>query len=161
MASISPHDSAMDEAYMRQAIKEAEKALAQGEVPIGCVIVHDGRVIGRGHNRTESLQDPTAHAEMLAITSAAGHMKSWRLLGTTVYCTVEPCAMCAGALVLARVNRLEFGAFDPKFGACGSIFDIVSDPKTNHKIAVTGGLLEEECAAIMREFFKKRRLKEK
>jgi tRNA(adenine34) deaminase len=160
MISESPPDIQFDETFMRQAIKEAGKAFAENEVPVGCVIVHDGRIIGRGYNRTESLQDPTAHAEMLAITSAAEHLGSWRLNGATVYCTIEPCAMCAGALVLARVRRLVFGAADPKFGACGSIFNIVSDPGTNHRIAVTTGYLEGECAAIMREFFKMRRRKE-
>lgn len=161
MITKSPQGREIDESFMRQAIKEAGKAFAEKEVPVGCVIVHEGRIIGRGYNRTESLQDPTAHAEMLAITSAAEHLRSWRLLGTTVYCTVEPCAMCAGALVLARVRRLVFGAADPKFGACGSIFNIVSDPRTNHQMAITSGYLEDECATIMREFFEKRRRKEK
>ncbi len=146
-----------DEKFMRQAFKEAEKAFADDEVPVGCVIVHDGRIIGRGRNRIESLQDPTAHAEMLAVTSAAENLGSWRLNGATVYSTLEPCAMCAGALVLARIDRLVFGAPDPKFGACGSIFNIVSDPRTNHRISVSMGLLKDEVAAIMREFFLKKR----
>ena len=147
----------LDESFMRQAIKEAEKALSENEVPVGCVIVHEGKIIGRGHNRIESLQDPTAHAEMLAITAAAEHLQSWRLGGTTVYCTLEPCAMCAGALVLARVDRLVFGAPDPKFGACGSIFNIVSDPGTNHRMAISIGILRDECAAVIQEFFRKKR----
>lgn len=142
---------------MQQAIKEAEKALSDNEVPVGCVIVHEGRIIGRGYNRTESLQDPTAHAEMLAVTAAAEYLGSWRLEGTTVYCTLEPCAMCAGALILARVDRLVFGARDPKFGACGSIFNIVSDPRTNHRISVTEGILQDECAGIIQTFFQNKR----
>ena len=147
----------IDERFMRQAIKEAEKAYAENEVPVGCVIVHDGRIIGKGYNRTESLQDPTAHAEMLAITSAADYLMSWRLSGATIYCTLEPCAMCAGALILARVDRLVFGAPDRKFGACGSIFNIVSDPRTNHRLAVSMGMLKDDCAAIMQKFFQKMR----
>jgi len=147
----------VDEGFMRQALKEAEKALSENEVPVGCVIVYKGKMIGRGHNRTESLQDPTAHAEMLAVTAAAGHLGTWRLGGSTAYCTLEPCAMCAGALVLARVDRLVFGAPDPKFGACGSIFDIVSDPRTNHRMALSRGILRDECAAIIQEFFQKKR----
>jgi len=147
----------IDENFMRLAIKEALKAADEDEVPVGCVISYEGKVIGRGYNRTESLQDPTAHAEMLAITSAADYLGSWRLTGATVYCTLEPCAMCAGALVLARVDRIVFGASDPKFGACGSIFNIVSDPRTNHRMSVTMGLLKNESAAMMQEFFKIKR----
>ncbi len=146
-----------DERFMTQALNEARKAFQADEVPVGCVIVHDGIVIGRGYNRTESLQDPTAHAEMLAITSAAEHLGSWRLSGCTVYSTVEPCAMCAGALVLARVDRLVFGAADPKFGACVSIFRIVQDPRLNHRMALSSGILLDDCAEIMQEFFKKKR----
>lgn len=146
-----------DERFMRQALKEAETAFSADEVPVGSVIVFENRIIGRGYNRTESLQDPTAHAEMLAITSAAEYLGSWRLTGATAYCTVEPCAMCAGALMLARVDRLVFGTFDPKFGGCGSIFNIVADPRTNHRMAVSSGVLQDECAGLMQEFFKRRR----
>ena len=146
-----------DQRYMEQAIKEALKALQADEVPVGCVIVHNDLIIGRGYNRTESLQDPTAHAEILAITSAAENLHSWRLCDCTLYCTLEPCSMCAGALVLARVERLVFGAMDPKFGACGSIFNIVQDSRLNHRIAVTNGVLENECAGIVQRFFKKKR----
>lgn len=146
-----------DERFMYEALKEAEKAFAADEVPVGCVIVHDGVIIGRGYNRTESLQDPTAHAEILAITSASENVGSWRLSGCTVYCTIEPCAMCAGALVLARVERLVYGAPDPKFGACGSIFNIVQSKKLNHRIALSTGILKNECASLMQEFFKKKR----
>ncbi len=142
---------------MRLALKEAEKAYEEDEVPVGCVIVHEGKVIGRGYNRTESLQDPTAHAEMQAITAAASYLGSWRLIGCTIYCSLEPCAMCAGALLLARIDRLVFAAYDPKFGACGSIFDIVGNPRTNHRISVTTGTLQDECASLLRDFFKKKR----
>jgi tRNA(adenine34) deaminase len=146
-----------DERFMTQALKEARRAFQADEVPVGCVIVHDSLIIGRGYNRTESLQDPTAHAEMLAITAAAEHLGSWRLSGCTVYCTLEPCTMCSGALVLARVDRLVFGAADPKFGACGSIFNIVQDPRLNHRMALSQGVLVEDCAAIIQDFFKKKR----
>jgi tRNA(adenine34) deaminase len=146
-----------DERFMIQALNEARNAYQADEVPVGCVIVHEGLVIGRGYNRTESLQDPTAHAEMLAITAAAEHLGSWRLTGCTAYCTLEPCAMCAGALVLARVDRLVFGAPDPKFGACGSIFKIVQEPRLNHRVALTLGVLGDDCVELMQEFFKKKR----
>ena len=135
-----------DQRFMTQALNEARKAFQDDEVPVGCVIVHDSIVIGRGYNRTESLQDPTAHAEMLAITAAAEHLGSWRLNECTVYCTLEPCAMCAGALVLARVDRLVFGTPDPKFGACVSIFKIVQEHRLNHRMAMTIGILGDDCA---------------
>lgn len=146
-----------DQRFMEQAVNEAAKALEHNEVPVGCVIVHDGIIIARGFNRTENLQDPTAHAEILAITSAAENLQSWRLTGCTVYCTLEPCAMCAGALVLARVDRLVFGAFDPKFGACGSIYNIVQDARLNHRMAVLSGILGEDCAVLIQDFFRKKR----
>ncbi len=142
---------------MTQALNEARKAYQADEVPVGCVIVHEGVVIGRGFNRTESLQDPTAHAEMLAITAAAEHLGSWRLTGCMVYCTLEPCAMCAGALVLARVDRLVFGVPDPKFGACVSIFKIVQEPRLNHRMDLSMGVLGDDCAELMQQFFKKKR----
>lgn len=147
----------LDRKFMSEAIKEAAIAMKADEVPVGCVIVHDGIIIGRGFNRTESLQDPTAHAEILAITAAAENLNSWRLTGCTVYCTIEPCAMCAGALMLARIDRLVFGAPDPKFGACGSIFDIVREPRLNHRMSVSGGIMIDQCAALMREFFRPKR----
>ncbi|OGC90698.1 MAG: tRNA-specific adenosine deaminase [candidate division Zixibacteria bacterium RBG_16_53_22] len=146
-----------NERFMMQALNEAHKAYQADEVPIGCVIVHEGMIIGRGYNRTEGLQDPTAHAEMLAITAATEYLGSWRLVGCTAYCTIEPCAMCAGALVLARVERLVFGAPDPKFGACGSIFNICQNPQLNHRIAVSTGILTGDCVALMQEFFGKKR----
>ena len=146
-----------DERFMTQALNEARKAGQNDEVPVGCVIVHDSVIIGRGYNRTEGLQDPTAHAEILAITSAAEHLGTWRLCGCAVYSTLEPCAMCAGALVLARVDRLVYGARDPKFGACGSIFNIINEPRLNHRMELTTGILEDDCAKIMQEFFRKKR----
>lgn len=159
MTESKPGEIEFDERLMHEALKEAEKAFAVDEVPVGCVIVHEGVIIGRGYNRTESLQDPTAHAEILAITSASENLGSWRLSGCTVYSTMEPCAMCAGALVLARVERLVFGAPDPKFGACGSIFNIVQSQKLNHRVALSSGILKNECASLMQEFFKKKREK--
>ncbi len=146
-----------DQRFMTQALNEARKAYQEDEVPVGCVIVNDGLIIGRGYNRTESLQDPTAHAEILAITAAAGHLASWRLTGCTVYCTLEPCAMCAGALVLARVDRLVFGTPDPKFGACVSIFQIIREPRLNHRMAMATGILADDCAGLMQDFFRKKR----
>ena len=159
MIDSVPGEIEFDQRFMNEALKEAEKAFAVDEVPVGCVIVHEGVIIGRGYNRTESLQDPTAHAEILAITAATENLGTWRLSGCTVYSTIEPCAMCAGALVLARVERLVFGAPDPKFGACGSIFDIVQSKKLNHRIALSTGILKNECVSLMQEFFKKKRKK--
>ncbi len=159
MIDSVPGEIEFDQRFMNEALKEAEKAFAADEVPIGCVIVHESVIIGRGYNRTESLQDPTAHAEILAITSASENLGSWRLSDCTVYCTIEPCAMCAGALMLARVERLVFGAPDPKFGACGSIFNIVQSKKLNHRIALATGILKNDCSSLMQEFFKKKRKK--
>jgi tRNA(adenine34) deaminase len=146
-----------DEKYMAEALKEAIRAGREDEVPVGCVVVHDGKIIGRGHNRTIALQDPTAHAEILAVTAASEHLGSWRLSGCTVYSTIEPCIMCAGALVLARVERLVYGAPDPKFGACESLYNIVQDSRLNHRLSVSGGISKEQCADIMQEFFRKKR----
>lgn len=146
-----------DERFMNQALIEAGKAYQGDEVPVGCVVVHEGQIIGRGYNRTENLKDPTAHAEILAITAAAGYLGSWRLNGCTLYCTLEPCVMCAGALVLARVDRLVFGARDQKFGGCVSLYSIVEDSRLNHRIALVTGVLEDDCARIMREFFQNKR----
>ena len=146
-----------DENFMAEALKEAMKAIREDEVPVGCVIVHEGKIIGRGHNRTLALQDPTAHAEILAITAASEHLGSWRLSGCTVYSTIEPCIMCAGALVLARIDRLVYGAPDPKFGACESLYNIVQDSRLNHRMAVSGGILKDQSAEIMQEFFRKKR----
>ena len=141
---------------MSEALKEARKAFEEDEVPVGAVIVHDGKVIARAHNQIKLLKDPTAHAEMIAITQAAAHLGSERLINTTMYVTIEPCAMCGGALVLARVKRLVFGASDPKTGAFGSALDI-NRKRLNHKIALTKGVSEDDCASLLKEFFRKKR----
>jgi tRNA(adenine34) deaminase len=140
--------------WMRMALREAEKAAEIGEVPVGSVIVLDNRIIGRGYNQTEKLKDPTAHAEILAITSACQAVGDWRLDDAVVYCTLEPCSMCAGAAVLARIAKIVYGAADPKFGACGSIFNIPVDPRLNHRIEIESGVLAEDVAEMMRAFFR-------
>jgi tRNA(adenine34) deaminase len=150
-----------DEQWMSLALREAEAAYEEDEVPVGAVVVHEGRIIGRGHNLRETLSDPTAHAEILALTAAAEALGSWRLEGATLYVTLEPCPMCAGALVNARVDRLVFGAFDPKAGACGSLFDIVRDPRLNHRLSVAGGVLAEEGGALLTTYFREKREKGK
>jgi tRNA(adenine34) deaminase len=142
-----------DERFMRQALLEAERTVDAKDVPIGCVIVRDDRIIGRGYNQRELLKDPTAHAEILAIGAAASELESWRLERATIYVTLEPCAMCAGAIVLARIPKLVFGAHDPKAGACGSLMNIVQDPRLNHRAEVFPGVLAEECGARLRTFF--------
>ncbi len=147
----------LDEHYMRVAINEARCAAENGDVPVGAVVVHNGAIIGRGHNQRELLQDPTAHAEMLALTAGAAGLDSWRLLDCTLYVTLEPCVMCTGAIVLARIPRVVFGAPDPKGGACGSLFDIASDSRLNHRVDVVSGVLEEQCAEILRAFFRQQR----
>jgi len=143
--------------FMTEALKEAEKAFAEDEVPIGAVAVYKNQIIGRGHNRTEALQDPTAHAEILAITAAANALNTWRLTDVEIYTTIEPCIMCAGALVLARVKKIVFGARDEKFGGCGSVFNIVNEKKLNHQIEVVEGVLGNDAVLLMKEFFKKKR----
>ncbi len=150
-----------DEHYMRLAIEAARIAEDNGDVPIGAVIVHEGQVIGRAYNEREQLQDPTAHAEIVALTQAAAFVESWRLHGCTVYVTLEPCPMCAGALVLARVDRLVYGCADPKTGACGSLYNIVQDERLNHRLEVAAGVLEAECRAQLQGFFERRRLERK
>ena len=142
-----------DERWMRQALSLAEQAAVEGEIPVGAIAVKKSQVIGRGYNRTEALQDPTAHAEMLAITAAANALSSRRLEGVTLYVTLEPCCMCAGALVLARVEKLVFGAYDPKAGACGTLYSIPQDERLNHRMDVVGGILEESCGLILSNFF--------
>jgi tRNA(adenine34) deaminase len=141
------------ESWMRWAIREAEKGGEAGEVPVGAVVVHRDRIVGRGHNQTETLQDPTAHAETIAISAAAAALGSWRLTGCTLYATLEPCAMCAGAVVLARIETLVFGAFDPKAGACGSLRNLVQDPRLNHRVEVVTGVLEDEVSGQLKLFF--------
>ena len=148
-----------DEFYMKEALREAQKAYEKDEVPIGAVAVYKNQIIGRGHNQTELLKDPTAHAEILAITAAANALSSWRLNDVQMFVTVEPCIMCSGALVLARVKRIIFGARDEKFGGCGSIFNIVEE-KLNHKIKVTAGVMDKEAAALMKSFFASKRKKD-
>ena len=156
--TVSP-EIAEHEKYMRLALREAFAALAEDEVPVGAVIVHEGRVIGKARNQRETLKDPTAHAEILALTQAAAALERWRLTGARMYVTLEPCAMCAGALVNARIDELIYGATDPKAGACGSLYDIPSDGRLNHRLKVTSGILADECGAILKEFFgAKRRL---
>jgi tRNA(adenine34) deaminase len=147
-----------DERFMRLAIEQAELAIAHGDVPVGAVIADErGDVIATGHNERELRQDPSAHAEMIALRSAAEHIGHWRLLGTTLYVTLEPCAMCAGAIVLARVPRVVYGTDDPKAGAAGSVLDILAEPRLNHRPAVTAGVLQPECAALLKDFFAARR----
>ena len=153
--------SKLDILYMSQALKEAQKAFDADEVPVGAVIVHDDRIIARAHNQIKLLKDPTAHAEMIALTQAASYLANERLINTTMYVTIEPCSMCAGALVLARVKRLVYGADDPKTGACGSVANIADNKKLNHRVKIERGALEKECAALLKEFFKKKRNKER
>lgn len=143
--------------YMKLAFREAEAALNMGEVPVGAVVVAEGEVVGRGHNLRETTNDPTAHAEILALREASEKMGRWRLAGADIYITLEPCSMCAGAITLARVDRLVYGASDPKAGACGSIFDIVGDHRLNHRPEIIRGVLEDECREILKTFFKGRR----
>jgi len=142
---------------MALALGEAVRAFEDDEVPVGAVVVLDGRVIGKGHNQRERLSDPTAHAEMIAITAAAAAIGSWRLEGATIFVTLEPCPMCAGALVNARIDRLVFGATDPKAGACGTLYDIPRDERLNHRMKVTGGVLAEEGGAILTTYFREKR----
>ena len=143
---------------MRRAIAEAELALAHDDVPVGAVILGPGgELLGAGHNERERLQDPSAHAELLAIRQAAEHIGHWRLLDTTLYVTLEPCAMCAGAIVLARVPRVVYGAPNQKAGAAGCVLDVLGEPKLNHRPEVVGGILQQECAALLLEFFAARR----
>jgi tRNA(adenine34) deaminase len=146
-----------DEYYMRLALREAEQAAAHDDVPIGCVIAHGAEVIAAARNERELRGDPTAHAEILALREAARHLAGWRLLDTVLYVTLEPCAMCAGAIVLARVPRVVYAAPDPKAGAAGSVLDVLGEPRLNHRPDVAGGLLEEEAAAQLRAFFARRR----
>jgi tRNA(adenine34) deaminase len=150
-----------DDFFMKEALREAQKAFDKDEVPIGAIAVYKNQIIGRGHNQTEQLQDPTAHAEILAITAAANALNSWRLNDVEMFTTVEPCIMCSGALVLARVKRIIFGARDEKFGGCGSIFNIVEEEKMNHQIKITAGVMEKEAAALMKSFFVEKRKKNK
>ena len=156
--TIMPGDElSQDLTYMRMALEEAARAPAIGEVPIAAVIVQDSQVLAQAHNYRELWQDPTAHAEIIAIRAAATALGTWRLTDTTLYVTVEPCSMCIGAIILARIPRVVFGAWDPKAGACGSVFDLPSESKLNHRVMVTGGVLEQESQALIQKFFKELR----
>jgi tRNA(adenine34) deaminase len=149
---ITPHAQ-----WMKIALQEAQRAFDADEVPVGAVIVQKGEIIGRGYNQIEQLQDPTAHAEMIAITAAANHLHSRRLENCTLYVTLEPCPMCAGAIVLARIPILVFSSFDPKAGACGTLYNIVEDPRLNHSVHVVGGICDKESEALLKSFFTKKR----
>ena len=148
---------AEDERLMRAALREAARAMKEEEVPVGAVVVHEGRVLARAHNRSIHLNDPTAHAEILALRRAARKLGNYRLAGCSLYVTIEPCAMCAGAIVQARVQRVVFGTADPKAGAGGSVLPVLNHPKLNHRAEVRSGVLKEECASMLREFFRHRR----
>ena len=154
---MSEHFFPRDDYFMHLALREAERALEHGDVPIGAVIVRDGELLAAGCNERELRGDPTAHAEMVALRAAARAVGSWRVLESVIYVTLEPCAMCAGAIVLARVPRVVFGASDPKAGACGSVLDVLGEPRLNHRPVVAGGLLAAECAGLLNAFFASRR----
>lgn len=146
-----------DEYFMRLALREAQRALDHDDVPVGAVVVHDGEVLSAAHNEREVRQDPTAHAEMLALRQGAEALGSWRILDAVLYVTLEPCAMCAGAIVLSRIPRVVYGTTDPKAGAAGSVLDVLGEPALNHRPQVNGGLLAQEAADLLREFFASRR----
>jgi tRNA(adenine34) deaminase len=154
---VTSHFFPRDEYFMRLALREAERAVGHDDVPIGAVLVHEGEVLASGRNERELRQDPTAHAEVLALREAAEKLGSWRVLESVLYVTLEPCAMCAGAIVLARVPRVVFGAWDPKAGAAGSVLDVLAQPQLNHRPDTSGGLLAEECGALLSSFFAGRR----
>ncbi|HET9328029.1 MAG TPA: tRNA adenosine(34) deaminase TadA [Candidatus Eisenbacteria bacterium] len=146
-----------DQQGMRAALREAQASADDDEVPIGCVIVHEGLIVGRGRNQMERLQDATAHAEMVAIGAASSTLGTWRLNECTMYVTLEPCAMCAGAIILSRVGRLVYAAIDPKAGACGSVLDVIHEPRLNHRVEIESGVLAEECGALLKAFFQRKR----
>lgn len=154
MTNIAEKD---DEHFMQQALEAASIALENGDVPIGAIIIHENTIIAKGYNQREQLQDPTAHAEIIALTVAAAHLQTWRLSGCTMYVTLEPCPMCAGALVLARLDRLVFGCEDLKTGACGSLYNIIRDERLNHKVKITSGILHQKCSKLLQNFFQMRR----
>lgn len=157
---INADDFLFHEAMMQEALKQAKQALEADEVPVGAIILHGREIIAKAHNQVEMLKDPTAHAEMIAITQASHFLSSKWLQDCVLYVTIEPCSMCAGALVLSRLSQVIFGAKDPKTGACGSIVNILNHKKLNHQIEVQGGILADECGLMMSEFFKKKRLKQ-
>ena len=147
------------EKFMSEALNEAKKAYREGEVPIGAVIVKDGQIIARGHNMVGQLKDPTAHAEIVALRAAAQAIGGWRLIGCDLYVTIEPCAMCAGAMVLSRIEKVYIGAMDPKAGACGSVMNVIQEERLNHYIEMETGIMQDECQSIIRNFFKEKRKK--
>lgn len=153
--------SEQDQFFMQAALTEADIAESLGEVPIGAVVVHDGQIIGRGHNLRESSQDPTTHAEVIAIRQAAQNLKSWRLIDCTLYVTLEPCVMCMGAIILARIPRLVFGCHDPKVGAVGSLYNFAEDKRFNHQVEVESGVLQQQCSEQLSHFFRQLRDKKK
>ena len=150
---MSESAAGSDQSFMREALREAERARARREVPVGAVAVLDGRIIGRGHNLRETARDPSAHAELIAMRAAAAYLASWRLVGVSLYVTLEPCPMCAGAIVNARVPRLIYGADDPKAGAVRTLYRLLEDPRLNHRTEVTASVLADECGDQLREFF--------
>jgi tRNA(adenine34) deaminase len=150
-------DNKQDEHYMLEAIKAAQIAEENGDVPIGAVIVYENQVIGRAYNQREQLADPTAHAEIIALTQAAAFIENWRLHGCTIYVTLEPCTMCAGAMILGRLDRLVYGCDDPKAGACKSLYNIVQDERLNHRLEVKSGVLADQCSQQLQAFFHRRR----
>jgi tRNA(adenine34) deaminase len=149
------------ERWMEIALREAQRALSSNEVPVGAVVVYQGTIIGKGYNQIESLHDSTAHAEMIAVTAASDYLNSKWLEKCTLYVTLEPCIMCTGALVLARIPMVVFGAYDPKAGACGTLYNIAQDPRLNHRIQCIGGVLDDRCGLMLKEFFAMRRMKGK
>jgi len=151
------NNSKEDQRFMRLAIEQAKTAEENGDVPIGAVIVYKNQIIGKAYNQREQLQDPTAHAEIIALTQAAAFLESWRLNGCTMYVTLEPCPMCAGALVLARMDKLVFGCDDQKAGACKSLYNIVQDERLNHQLEVVSGVLADECSRLLQDFFEQKR----
>jgi tRNA(adenine34) deaminase len=153
----SQKQDALDSQFMAAAIDQANIALKNGDVPVGAVIVYENQIIAKGYNQRHQLNDPTAHAEIIALTAAAEHIGNWRLHGCSIYVTLEPCCMCAGALVLARTDRLIYGCQDPKAGACGSLYNIVQDERLNHKLQITKGILAEDCARLLQDFFRNKR----
>jgi tRNA(adenine34) deaminase len=159
--STPENEIAEDVKFMRLALREARRAFEEEEVPVGAVVVHTGRVIARAHNRPVGLNDPSAHAEILALRRAGRKLKNYRLSGCSLYVTIESCAMCAGAIVHARLRRVVFGARDPKAGAAGSVLAVLNHPKLNHQAEVSSGILEDDCASILREFFRARRTRKK
>jgi tRNA(adenine34) deaminase len=154
---VAGNEYAPDLMFMRMALEEAARAPAVGEVPIAALIVQNSQVLAQTHNYRELWQDPTAHAEVIAIRAAAIALGTWRLTDTTLYVTVEPCSMCIGAIILARISRVVFGAWDPKAGACGSVFDFTNEPRLNHRVEILGGLLEQESQALIQQFFRQLR----